>query len=171
MYRIIPAVGILIATYFVGSAAVQMSNTASAIKATTPVTAAVLDNSADQEKPADRRPQPKPEPNARVIQRPAEPVHKSLIRCLSDLDDLLDTIHDPASFAAAKPKLLARAQEQADYAKAYPGQGMGRLSKPAAKELQVALNRHQASTERAIRAVPAVKPFFENDLAKVLGAK
>ena len=41
-------------------------------------------------------------------QRSSEPVHKVLIRCLGDLDDLLDTVHDPASFAAVKPKILSR---------------------------------------------------------------
>src|SRR4051812_21322217 len=45
--------------------------------------------------------------------RAAEPVHRSLIRFMNDLDDQLDTIHDAASFAAAKPKMIRRAREQA----------------------------------------------------------
>jgi hypothetical protein len=168
--RLIPAIiAISVACYFAGNAAYQMNGAASAINSYDAVAAAVQANSADP--PAECRPEPKPDPNARVIERRAEPVYKSLIHCLADIDDLLDTIHDPATFAAARPKLLARAHEQADYAKAYPGGGMARLSKSAAKELETALKRHAGSLTRAYRAMPAVKPFFENELAKVLEAK
>ena len=79
-------------------------------------------------------------------QVPNEPVHKSVIRCLSDMDDLLDTIHDPASFALVKPRLLSRAREQKALASANPNQGMSQLSRSAAQEMQKAVNRH---TKRA----------------------
>jgi hypothetical protein len=169
MIRFIPAIiAISVACYFAGNAAYQMNGAASAINSYDAVAAAVQ---GPADTPAEKPAEPRPDPNARVIERPAEPVYKSLIQCLGDLDDLLDTIHDPATFAAARPRLLARAREQADYAKAYPGGGMARLSRSAAKELQIAMNRHAGSLERAYRAVPAVKPFFENELAKILGAK
>jgi hypothetical protein len=173
MYRVVPLVAIPIALYFVASSAVQLSNTASAINSTHAVMSEILANQADAptEQPADKPPEPPSPGKARVIQRTAEPVYKSLIHCLSDFDDILDTIQDPVSFAAARPKLLARAQEQSDYAKAFPGQGMSRLSKSAAKELQQAINRHSESLERAIRVAPGVKPFFEKELAPILGAK
>jgi len=100
-----------------------------------------------------------------------EPAYKAVVHCLSDMDDLLDTIHDPASFAAVKPKLLNRARQHAAQAAEYPNQGMTQLSRPAALEWQNAANRHTESLARAIQVVPAVGGFFENDIAAIMSAK
>jgi hypothetical protein len=159
MQKAIPLVGVLVATFFVGSAAIQFSGPVSAINPKKSLNSTILGGGADQRSERPSAP------------RSAEPVHMSLIRCLTDLDDLLDTIRDPASFAAVKPKLLARAREQADYAAANPGQGMSRLSKSAAKELQTAVNRHAASLERAMRVAPGVQPFMEKEMAAILNPK
>jgi hypothetical protein len=156
MQRFIPVVGLLVASYYIGTAGVQTSKTASVITAPSPGDPAA-------ESPSSKK--------SAASQRPDEPVHKSLIRFLTDTDDLLDTIHDPASFAAVKPKLLRRAREQADLAAQHPNQGMSQLSKSAAKELQTAINRHSESLERAIRVAPGVQPFFEKELAAILNPK
>jgi hypothetical protein len=169
MQRLLPLVGVLIATYFAGNAAVQMSQTAAVITpsgaATCPATCEAADPPSD---PADEPRSPK---KAGADPRPFVPVHTALIRFLSDMDDLLDTVHDPASFAAARPKLLARARAQADLAEQQPGRGMSRLSKAAGRELQKAIDRHTESLGRAIRAVPAVRPFFEKDMAEIMDGK
>jgi hypothetical protein len=103
-------------------------------------------------------------------QLPQEAVHKAVIRCMSDMDDLLDTIHDSASFARVRPKLLSRAQLQKNSASAYPGQGMVQLSRAQRLEMQQAVNRHTASLARACQVVPAVREFFEKDIAAILNA-
>jgi hypothetical protein len=167
MHRFIPpAIAICVATYFASNAARQMSEAGAALTPTRTVIAP------DPGPPADQPSEPAAEPPKKpTTRRPAEPVHKSLIRLLTDLDDLLDTIHDPASFAAVRPKLLRRVCEQADYAAEHAGQGMSRLSKSAAKELQKAADRHTASLARATRVAPGLKPFFDQELAPILSPK
>ena len=96
---------------------------------------------------------------------------QSVVRFLGDMDDLLDTVHDSASFAAVKPKLLARAREQAALAAQHPNQGMSNLSPSATNQWQKAVDRHAESLARAIEADPAVADFFANDLAAVLSAE
>src|SRR5262245_52560682 len=103
--------------------------------------------------------QPAATPNAEV-RGAADPVHKVLIRLMGDLDDILDQIRDPASFAAAKPKLEARVREHADWVARQPNKGMSQLSQAAAGELQVAANRHARSILRAESVAPGVRAFF-----------
>ncbi len=79
---------------------------------------------------------------AHESQHAIEPAYKAVIHCLSDMDDLLDTVHDPASFAVVKPQLLSRAKQHAAQASEYPNQGMTQLSRSAAMEMQKAANRH-----------------------------
>jgi len=98
-------------------------------------------------------------------------VHRSVIRCLGDLDDLLDTVHDPASFEAVKPKLLDRMRQQTALAVAHPGQGMVGMSRSAALATQKAMDRHTEAVVRANEVAPAVTDFFTNDVAAVLNAK
>src|SRR5262245_14296497 len=59
-----------------------------------------------------------------AIREASDPPHKMLMRFMADLDDILDKVHDPASFEAARPKLLARTRRHADWASSQPGQGM-----------------------------------------------
>jgi hypothetical protein len=101
-------------------------------------------------------------------QRPAKSPHLAMIRFLSDIDDLLDKVHDRASFAAIKPKLLARTQQHAKFAAAQADQGMTQFSPEASKQLQTAANRHMQSLARAIEAVGEVEGFFAHDLATIL---
>lgn len=125
----------------------------------------ITKNLPDEPAPEKERPRGKP---TEAGVRAAEPVHKSLVRCLNDLDDLLDTIHDEASFAFAKPKLLSRAREQAAQAAMHPNAGMTQLGRAAAYEIQQASNRHMKSLTRAIEAVPAVRDFFEKEMGAIL---
>jgi hypothetical protein len=101
---------------------------------------------------------------------PVDPT-KAVVSFLADIDDLLDTVHDSASFAAVKPKLICRAREQAALAAQHPNQGMSRLSPSASRQWQDAANRHMRSLAHAIEAVPAVEDFFADDLAAILSPK
>jgi hypothetical protein len=147
----------------------QMNSAATAITAKQPANApaprrqVIWQTDSPEEKPAPKEPAP--------VRPSEESLHTVLIRFLGDLDDLLDTIHDPASFEAVKPKLLRRAQQQAELAAQKPNRGGAQLSKAAGKELQKAVNRHTASMERAIGVAPGVKRFFEKDMAAILNAK
>jgi hypothetical protein len=96
---------------------------------------------------------------------------QAVVRFLGDMDDLLDTVHDSASFAAVKPKLLARAREQAALAAQHSNQGMSSLNPSATKQWQKAAKRHAESVARAIKGDPAVEDFFANDLAAVLSSE
>jgi len=154
-------ISLAVATVFVSYSAMQFSGVSTALTqkqaagppATRPSTSA------------------KPDAPRPVAARPDEPVYKSVVRCLSDMDDLLDTVHDAATFAAVKPKLLDRARKQAALAAAHPDQGMTRLGKAAALEMQKAMNRHTESLARAIDAAPGVREFFAKDIAAILTAK
>jgi hypothetical protein len=95
-------------------------------------------------------------------------VHKSLIRMLNDLDDILDTIHDANSFEAAKPRLLSRAREQKALAERHRNAGMTAISSFAQRELQPAISRHVKSLTRAVKVVPAVNKFFNDELGPIL---
>src|SRR5262245_26855023 len=130
--RFVPLIAFGVASFYAVSAAVQMQKPIATItkshdgggKAT------IVESDTDGD------PQPKGETPK------AEPVHKSLIRMLNDLDDILDTIQDVDSFEAAKPRLLNRAREQAAIAKQHRNAGMTALDSWARHELQPAINRH-----------------------------
>jgi hypothetical protein len=164
MQKIAPLVGIAVATAFALNAATHFPNPL-ADQPQPPMA-----NAAAGSDPPGERPDASPAPAPRG-QRPSEPAHKAVIRCLSDMDDLLDTVHSPTSFAAVKPKLLRRARQQAALASEYPDRGMGRLSRAAAQEMQKALNRHTEALARAIQVAPEVRDFFEKDIAAILSAK
>ena len=119
---------------------------------------------------------PQPQEDRPIASAPAErqatvDPTQAVVRFLGDIDDLLDTVHDSASFAAIKPKLLARAREQAALAAQHPNQGMSSLNPSATSQWQKAANRHAKSLARAIQADPAVADFFAGDLAAVLSSE
>jgi len=155
MQKVLPFIGIMVATFFTFRAANNLPNPLSSQPASPPKTS----------------PATLPVATSQGSQSANEPVHKAVIHCLSDMDDLLDTIQDPASFAAVKPQLLSRAQQQRDQASAYPNQGMTRLSRADKQEMQKAVNRHTQALARAIQVAPAVRGFFEKDIAAILQAK
>jgi len=158
MPKFVPIVGVLSALLFTGYGAVNMHMAARTITKNCP----------DAPEPEPERPRGKP---TEAGIRAAEPVHKSLIRCLNDLDDILDTIQDDRTFAAARPKLLGRAREQVAKAQLHPNAGMTPLGRVAAHELQEAVRRHDKSLGRAVIAVPAVRRFFETEMAAILSRK
>ena len=108
---------------------------------------------------------------AKAEDRPSEPVYKSMIRCLGDLDDLLDMVVDRNSFEAIKPRLVKRVIQQKEYASEHPNQGMTKLSRAAAKELQGAINRHSQSLTRANSVAPSVSEYFKRKLGSLLEEK
>jgi len=158
MPKYVPLIGVLSALCFTGYGAVNMHMAARAITKNCP----------DCPPPEPDRPRGKP---TEAGLRAAEPVHKSLVRMLNDLDDLLDTIDDDRSFAAVRSKLLNRAREQRAQAALHPNVGMMPLGRAAAHELQQAIRRHDKSLERAVSAVPQVRTFFEKEMAAILDAK
>jgi hypothetical protein len=158
MPKFVPIVGVLSALLFTGYGAVNMHMASRAITKNCP----------DAPPPEPERPRGKP---TEAGLRAAEPVHKSLIRMLNDLDDLLDTIQDDRTFATVRPKLLSRAREQVAQAQLHPNAGMMPLGRVAAHELQQAIRRHDKSLERAIKAVPDVRTFFEKEMAAILSPK
>ena len=105
------------------------------------------------------------------VEQPAESPHVAVVRFLGDLDDLLDTVHDRRSFAAVKPKLLARTRQHAALAAKHANQGMTQLSPDAAKQWETAANRHARSLARATQANSEVEAFFANELAPVLNPR
>lgn len=115
-------------------------------------------------------PEPRPAP-ARGGSGRGEPAYKSMVRCLNDLDDLLDTIKGPGSFAAVKPKLLDRVRQQAALAAEHPNQGGSQLSRAASLEVQKATNRHTKALIRANTVAPGVTDFFAKEVAAVLNVK
>ncbi len=162
MSKIIPLVSLTVAACFAYHAASQFPTAAIAVGGGNP--ARTRPKARPASDPAKSRP-------AATGQRSHEPAHKALIRCLGDLDNLLDTIQGPISFAAVKPKLLARVRQHAAEAADHPNPGMARLSPSAATELQRAMNRHTQSLSLAIQAAPEVKEFFEKEIAAVLTPK
>ena len=158
MPKYVPLIGVLSALCFTGYGAVNMHIAARAITKNCP----------DEPTPEPERPRGKP---TEAGMRAAEPIHKSLIRMLNDLDDLLDTIHDDRSFAAVRSKLLNRAREQKAQAALHPNVGLIPLGRVAAHELQQAMRRHDKSLERAVNAVPDVRIFFEKEMAAILDPK
>jgi hypothetical protein len=155
MWKIAPLIGITVATFFAFQAAMNLQNSSGSKPET------LLKTS-----PATPRAE-----SAHGSQHAIDPAYKAVIHCLSDMDDLLDTVHDPASFDAVKPQLLSRVKQHAVQASEYPNQGMTQLSRPAAIEMQKAANRHTEALARAIQVAPAVRGFFETDIATILTAK
>ena len=168
MYKLVPFVGLFVAACFVGFSAMQMNRTANVLQCGSP---GPPGRARESQK---KRPEPTADATPRWSRnndRTDEPLHKVLIRVLTDLDDLLDTIHDPASFVAAKPKLLNRVRQHAELAKAHQNEGMTQFSKSAAKELEKAMNRHAESLLRADQAAPGVVKFFEKEVGPILNPK
>jgi hypothetical protein len=155
MWKIAPLIGLTVATFFTFRVAMNLPHPLGGEPETLPKTS-----------PASPR-----APTTQGSHHTTEPAYKAVVRCLSDMDDLLDTVHDPASFAAVKPQLLSRARQHAAEASAYPNQGMTQLSRAASLEWQKAANRHTEALARAIQAAPAVRGFFEQDIATILSAK
>jgi hypothetical protein len=107
-----------------------------------------------------------PAPNLTTI-----PAHRLLVRCLGDVDDFLDSINDSASFEAVKPHILGRVRRHVAESRAYGDSGTTGLSKTASQELRKAADRHSQALGRAIRVVPAVRGFFDKDVATALDGK
>src|SRR5262249_48928018 len=159
MYKIIPVIfGLSVATFFVGYSTMQMDRTSNILKYGSPEPPGWARESLRKREEPTADATPRWSSNS---DRADEPVHKLMIRFLSDLDDLLDTIKDPASFESVKPRILRRVRRHADLAKEHPNQGMTRFSKSEAKEFEKAVNRHAASLMRADTAAPGVQDFFK----------
>jgi hypothetical protein len=168
MHKLTGLFSILVAMGFMGYSAMQMNKAAKAIKMCdepgewvgTPTT------STEQRSgpPADAR-------ISRRDPRDYEPAYKLLIRCLGDIDDLLDTVKDPAGFAMVKPMILSRVRQHVAEGKNHPDQGMTQLSKAAAKEFQEAVNRHTVSMIRANEKATGVAKFFEKEVAPLVNPK
>jgi hypothetical protein len=155
MWKIAPLIGVAVASFFAFRVAMNLQSPLGSVPETLPSTSQAA---------------PRAE-SAHRSQHAIEPAYMAVIHCLGDMDDLLDTVHDPASFAVIKPKLLSRAKQHVALASEYPNQGMTQLSRPAAIEMQQAANRHTESLARAIQAAPAVSGFFEKDIAAIMTAK
>ena len=169
MYKVVPAViGLSVATFFVCYSSMQMDRASNILKY----------GSAEPPGWARETTRKREEPTAEATprwssnnDRTEEPVHKIMIRFLTDLDDLLDTIKDSASFESVKPRILRRVRRHADLAKQHPNQGMTQFSKSEAKEFEKAVNRHAASLVRAEAAAPGVTDFFKNEVQPLLNPK
>jgi hypothetical protein len=161
MNKFAPLIGVGVASVFLGRAALQLSDLPITSTAPAPAVGGP-DNSHDG--------RPKVSSEARTDNSRAEPAYKALIRCLGDLDDLLDSVVNPATFATVKPLLLGRVRQHVSHAADHPG-GMTKLSKAAAQEMQQAMNRHTASMLRANKVAPGVTSFFEHDVAAILNPK
>jgi hypothetical protein len=155
MNKIAPVIGIVVATIFAGRAAMQFSDL--------PITGSAVTGRGDGE----TGPKSSPEPRADSSRN--EPAYKAVIRCLSDLDDLLDSIVNPATFAMVKPLLLSRVRHHVSHASDHP-QGMAKLSRAASQEMQQAMNRHTESLMRANKVAPGVTSFFEHEVASLLSS-
>jgi len=169
MYKVIPAVlGLGVATFFVGYSSMQMDRASNILKygsAEPPGWA--RETLKKREQPtADATPQ-----WSSNNDRAAEPAFKILIRFLGEVDDLLDTVKDPASFEAVKPRILRRVRQHKELAKQHPDQGMRQLNKAESKEFEKAVTRHAASALRADSVAPGVTDFFKNEVGPIMEAK
>src|SRR5437763_14989188 len=110
MYKIIPVVvSIGVATFFVGYSSMQMDRTSNILKYGSPEPPGWAGETRK------KQPQPTVEATPRWSSnndRTAEPAYKIFIRFLGDVDDLLDTIKDPASFERVTPRILRRGRSQ-----------------------------------------------------------
>jgi hypothetical protein len=152
-------VGIVVASIFAGRAAMQFSNL--------PITSPT---GIDVGTPAKALRNTSPDPRPERDRSHDEPDYKALIRCLHDVDDLLDAIVTPEVFATVRPLILKRVREHVAQVSEH-SQGMGKLSRAASQELQQAMNRHAASLMRANQVAPGVSKFFETQVAAVLNSK
>ncbi len=155
MNKVIPLIGIAVASIFAGRAVMQLSD----LPITNPAATAAGS-------PPELQPKASAEPQ--TTRGDGEPPHKAIIRCLGDLDDLLDTISGPAAFQAVKPIMLGRVRQFADRAAEHSNRGMAKLSRAASKEMQTAMNRHAQAVTRANSVAPGVTRFFEHEVASVL---
>jgi hypothetical protein len=62
-------------------------------------------------------------------------------------------------------------RQHAAQAAEHPNPGMAPLSRPAAQELQKAVNRHTEAVVRANQVAPGVMGFFEKEVAALLRAR
>ena len=155
MNKIIFLIGMMVATTFVGRAALQFSGLP-------------IIGGGD---PVETRSKASTEPGtARGDSNQDEPAYKAVIRCLSDLDDLLDGIVNPATSVTLMPLLLRRVRQHVAQASEHP-QGMSKLSGAASQEMQQAMNRHAASLMRANKVAPGVTRFFDHEVAGILNPK
>jgi hypothetical protein len=154
MNKILPLIGVAVATGFVGYAGVQFSGI--------PIT--------DPADDAGKAAQVRPKAPQRTAADDEEPPYKALIRCINDLDDLLDSIVNPATFQTVKPLMLKRVRRHVAEMEERE-HGMGELSRDAAREMQQAIKRHAASLARANSVAPGVNDFFSQHLAAVLNPK
>ena len=156
--KFIPLIALGMAAFYSMSAAMVMR---------APV-AAITDSKCDDPKAA-RPVTPRGKPTEAGL-RAAEPVHKCLISCLNDFDDIIDTIRDQRSYDRAKPKLLRRAREHVAQAAKYP-KGDVELGQLAKHELFEAMQRHEKSLTRANDAVPEFNKFFHDEVGAILGLR
>jgi len=169
MYKVIPAViGLSVAAFFVGYSSMQMDRASNILKY----------GSAEPPGWARETMKKREEPTADATprwssnnDRTDEPAYKLLIRCLNDVDNLLDTVKDAASFEAVKPRILRRMRQHKEIGKSHPEQGMTQLSKTAAKEFEKAINRHAVSLIRADSVAPGVQDFFKKEVAPIMESK
>jgi hypothetical protein len=155
MSKVLALIGVVAATLFAGWARLQFSNL--------PILGG--DNAVEKRQDTKLDLRTESRDNSR-----SEPTYKTLIRCLSDLDDMLDSIVNPATFVTVRPLLLKRVRQHvADVSDR--SQGMAKLSPAASQEMQQAMNRHAASLTRAIKVAPGVEEFFSHQIAAVLSAK
>jgi hypothetical protein len=170
MFKIVPVIGVTLGTFLLAYTAFQFPTTPATSPGWSQVVSAVTSNESITPEPqATAPPTAPPKIASDGGQRPNEPGYKMLIRCLSDLDDLLDTVRDPTTFARIKPQLRARVQQHVAQV-AHANGGMARLSRAAAKEMQKAMNRHTQSMLQANQVAPGVRDFFEHEIAGLLKA-
>jgi hypothetical protein len=169
MYKIVPVIiSLTVATFFVAYSSIQMTRTSNILQYGTPEPPGWARESVK------KREEPTAEATPRWSSnndRDAEPTYKIFIRFLGEVDDLLDTVKDPASLEGVKPRILRRVRQHADLAKEHPQQGMTQLSKSASAEFEKAVKRHAASTLRADSVAPGVTEFFKNEVAPILERK
>jgi hypothetical protein len=168
MYKIVPViVALTVATFFVGYSTIQMDRTSNILKYGTPEPPGWARETLKKREEATAEATPRWSSN----NDHDEPAFKIMLRFLGDTDDLLDTVKDPASFDAVKPRILRRARRHAEIGKDHPDKGMKQLSKAEAKEFDKALKRHAASMLRADSVAPGVTDFFKDEVGPTLEAK
>jgi hypothetical protein len=155
MNKILPLIGVAVAASLSGYAAVQLSGAGAAV------------DEAKVVKPAPKRPSAR---TAQSTDDQDEPPYKALIRLISDLDDMLDSIVNEETFRTVRPLMLKRVRQHAAEM-AENERHMGKLSKEATGELNAALARHATSMGRANKVVPGVADFFSQHLAAAMNQK
>jgi hypothetical protein len=94
-----------------------------------------------------------------AVKASSNDLETELTRFIGDCDGILDTIHDPDSLEAAKPRLIARTQTYVEWAARQP-KGMRPMNP---KVFNAAMARHQRSLLNAYK-VPGAQDFWQNEL-------